>query len=336
MIRRRVLYLALLGVLFYTMLLYTFPGLRLLMIFLLLLPLTGLLTLLCSVRWINAGFARKRVAVIRGRRASLKLVVANSGRLPAAQVKLTVEERKGMERPGKHIHRIFGMDGREKRETVIELQAAHCGRVEYRLRGVRIYDYLGICAWTKRCRQRAELWVLPKVEELDGGHLLSVLQEGRSLTQSTEDGDACEIRSYSIGDSLHRVHWKLSARMDSLQVRENREAQVRGTVLLLTDFRTGTKEQQYREWDEYLDRAISLLTILFDANLLAEACWFDRDGLNRQEIVNREDINTAILALMSVNPKKNEAEYPKLSANPEWWYLDRDRKLYRGEQCLYE
>lgn len=336
MIRRRILYVMLLIVLFHTILLYNFPGLRLLLVFLLLLPFAGMLTLLATVGWIRTEFIRKRIVVTRGRSLPLRLGVINRSLIPVAQMKIVMEKKDGLNRDIKSLQRLYGLDGREKREIKLDLSGEHCGRMEYYLRKVRVYDYLGICAWTIRRKQKAELWVLPRVENLDGEELKLILQEGTGFAQYTDDGDAYEIRDYSMGDRLHRVHWKLSARMEELQIRESNGHGGKATLFLLTDFRTGPEEEQQKEWDAYLDRAISLLVILYEAELLEGICWSDSDGLQGYKIAEREDITAGMIALMSVTWKKTEEEDTELFGNPGWLYLNRDRRLYCGEQCLYE
>jgi len=81
------------------------------------------------------------------------------------------------------------------------------------------------------------------------------------------DEEFASLREYRPGDSLRRIHWKMSARLQGkLLVREFEDAQVRDAVVLLETFLPNPNDQRRRL---RLERAITFAATLVDA-LVAE------------------------------------------------------------------
>ncbi len=81
------------------------------------------------------------------------------------------------------------------------------------------------------------------------------------------DEEFAGLREYRPGDSLRRVHWKMSSRLQrKLLVREFEDAQVRDAVVLLETFIPNPNDQRRRM---RLERAITFAATLADA-LLSE------------------------------------------------------------------
>ena len=87
---------------------------------------------------------------------------------------------------------------------------------------VRVADSFGLVSITRSFTSTSVLTVTPRIIPLarppSGGHWLGDSDQGRrSIAASGEDDVA--PRAYRTGDSLHRVHWRSTARYGELMVR---------------------------------------------------------------------------------------------------------------------
>ncbi|MFF4894289.1 DUF58 domain-containing protein [Micromonospora chersina] len=167
--------------------------------------------------------------VARGEPAAMVLTVRNTGRLRAAN--LLAEDRCG---------------GRLVPVPVLRLRPGRDTEVRYpvptRRRGVvpvgplRVNrrDPLGLVALARSYGGVVPVWVHPRI------HPLSAVPTGagRSLdgrVDSVPHGSITfdSLREYVVGDELRRVHWRTSARVGELMVRENVDTSLPRLVVVL-------------------------------------------------------------------------------------------------------
>ncbi|MCH5266167.1 MAG: DUF58 domain-containing protein [Lachnospiraceae bacterium] len=121
----------------------------------------------------------------------------------------------------------FSVDAGRKRDRRIPVVMQHCGSVAIKVKKVRIYDYLSIFAWTVGKRYETQnILILPPLKEM-------YLGEDRWYNETNEDSDRFSlykkgddpseifnIREFTDGDKIQRIHWKLSSKTGSLMVKE--------------------------------------------------------------------------------------------------------------------
>lgn len=105
----------------------------------------------------------------------------------------------------------------------VTLRAAKSGLWRFKLQKLTVRDHLGLfAADSPPDGQTWELCVLPPAEgEADGaGNTPQNRAEQESRAgQDIADG-VYDLRPYRVGDSLKKIHWKLTAKVDELIVRE--------------------------------------------------------------------------------------------------------------------
>ena len=132
-----------------------------------------------------------------------------------------------------------------------KLPVEHCGGILVHPERVYVYDYLGL--FRRRIRKMPDciLRVLPKPMEIpmeDGlGGAIPKAWRKKKIGSTAENH---EMRPYQQGDNLTLVHWKLSAKVDELMVREPMEPD-QGRMLLLLDI-NGTAEELDRKYARLL------------------------------------------------------------------------------------
>ncbi|MFI7157222.1 DUF58 domain-containing protein [Micromonospora chalcea] len=167
--------------------------------------------------------------VARGEPAAMELTVRNTGRLRAAN--LVAEDRCAGALVPVPLLRL-----RPGRDTVVRYDVPTHRRGVVPVGPLRVVrrDPLGLVALARGYGSTVPVWVHPRI------HPLSAVPTGagRSLdgrTDSVPHGSITfdSLREYVVGDELRRVHWRTSARVGELMVRENVDTSLPRLVVVL-------------------------------------------------------------------------------------------------------
>ncbi|MFI7645202.1 DUF58 domain-containing protein [Micromonospora sp. NPDC049460] len=167
--------------------------------------------------------------VARGEPAAMTLTVRNAGRLPAAS--LVAEDRCGNRSVPVPLLRL-----RPGRDTTVRYDVPTSRRGVVPVGPLRVTrrDPLGLVALARPYGGTVPVWVHPRIHPL---HAVPT-GAGRSLdgrVDKVPHGSITfdSLREYVVGDELRRVHWRTSARVGELMVRENVDTSLPRIVVLL-------------------------------------------------------------------------------------------------------
>ncbi|MGQ0466010.1 MAG: DUF58 domain-containing protein [Sporichthyaceae bacterium] len=197
------------------------------------------------------------IAVLRTQHSIVCTRLIDPGRVPAgdeAKVTLRLENTslvpsglllaedtlpRGMSARPRFV--VDRLDPRGQRDVFYRVRSEVRGRYRIGPLTMRVADPFGMCEIPRAFPGTDDLIVIPVVENLP------VVQLGGEWTGSNDTQpssipaageDDVAVREYRYGDSLHRVHWKATARKGELMVRrEEQHRQSRATILL--DVRAG-------------------------------------------------------------------------------------------------
>ncbi|MGK5523100.1 DUF58 domain-containing protein [Micromonospora sp. URMC 107] len=200
--------------------------------------------------------------VARGEPAAMTLTVRNAGRLRAAS--LVAEDRCGDRAVPVPLLRL-----RPGRDTTVryEVPTARRGVVPVGPLRVTRRDPLGLVALARPYGGTVPVWVHPRVHPLNA----VPTGAGRSLdgrVDKVPHGSITfdSLREYVVGDELRRVHWRTSARVGELMVRENVDTSLPRIVVLL-DNRAGAHPQRLdgvaESFESACEAAASVLVAAF-------------------------------------------------------------------------
>ena len=147
--------------------------------------------------------------------------------LPIRRVEVYAGKRNQLEQKGKKqwISLYDIKFGSSKHRYQVVLNEAGCHEIE--VSQIRMYGLFGVFYIRKKCREFATIMVLPEV------HSTGIIVSGRvrnflgdadiydEFRPGHDPGETFEIREYREKDKMQNIHWKLSARMDELMVKEN-------------------------------------------------------------------------------------------------------------------
>jgi uncharacterized protein (DUF58 family) len=194
----------------------------------------------------GAGRSRYRLSCVRlvsparlpvGQSSSLTIRLTNVSRLRTG---LLLAEDTVPYALGSRPRFIFeGIGASGSRSYTYQLGSDARGRYTVGPLRVRVADSFGLVSITRAFSSTSVLTVTPRIIPLArpplGGYWLGDSEHGRrSIAASGEDDVA--PRAYRTGDSLHRVHWRSTARYGELMVRRE-EQYWRNTASLFLDTR---------------------------------------------------------------------------------------------------
>lgn len=169
----------------------------------------------------------------------------------------------------------------------------HCGGICATVEKARICDYLGLFSFPAKLGDPKTILVRPQSVAVPTPPDLH-RYIARSWKPKFGGGFAenHELRLYRPGDSVHQIHWKLSAKTGKLILREPMEPE-HGRVLLRLDL-YGTPE----ELDRKLGRLLWLGTNLLDRNIDYEIQCLTDDGCERWSVSNAALLQDAIDSIL--------------------------------------
>lgn len=267
-----------------------------------LLPLLGLLPLLCPV---TATLDLPQTAE-KGQRVTGTVCLNNDGVLPLASVMLRLEccNLRTGEKSVQCVRKSLLPKERGKAEFT--LQCVHCGTVRLTVSKLAVYDLLGLARRPMVCAAAVELTVLPTLFRpeavlVDSASALPDSERYSRERSGSDPGETFAVREYVPGDSPRKIHWKLSEKTDRLMVRDF-GLPIIDEVLLL--FETADHA------DAQTRSAVTEVFASVSEALLAQGCahrvgWDTADGFRLQAISAAEDFDRMLDELLRLPPRES-------------------------------
>lgn len=130
----------------------------------------------------------------------------------------------------------FSLVPHSKKSCSFELKCMCRGSYKIGIKTVEIEDFLGIFRLTYKVWEPKVITVYPKIVFLDSFLLKTdFLSESHSVlnTRYEDMNTVLDIRKYAYGDSLKKIHWKLSAKANDLLVKRYQGTSETNSVLVL-------------------------------------------------------------------------------------------------------
>jgi uncharacterized protein (DUF58 family) len=169
--------------------------------------------------------------VARGDDARMTLTVRNTGRIPSAS--LIAEDRCGPRPVPVPLLRL-----RPGHDTTVTYPVPTHRRGVIPIGPLRVTrrDALGLVSVARAHGGTAKVWVHPRIHPLTAvpaGVARSLDGRMDKVPHGTITFDS--LREYVVGDELRRVHWRTSAKVGELMVREDLDTSLPRVVVLLDD-----------------------------------------------------------------------------------------------------
>lgn len=255
----------------------------------------------------------------------IQIHVRHSKRFGYGKLGFQVEYRNSMEKKKERVwlkayHVTYG-----ESDYSYELFIRKSGNYEFSLRKVRLFDMFGCFFVNRKMKGGTNVMVLPQIHEIPvslGEGVRNFFGDADvfdELRPGYDPSETFDIREYRPGDKLPSVHWKMSAKMDQLFVRENSLPKACPVVLFLN---SGAVKHE-----SMLEAAASISYSMMDCGCPHYAVWMSR--AQKDVLRTRVDDEESFYQFLVTFMQDAETEYIDDMK-------ERYDKKYRGEYGLFD
>ncbi len=214
---------------------------------------------------------------VKGDAARYRLLLGNEGFLPIPYLTVTMylegrilcNDMKSMQ---------ISMMPFAKREYVYEMPLHYRGRYSVGVRSILFRDFLGMFVIRHRPLERKSILVKPRIRFITHKQIpAAMVSEGNVLAGLFESGndEMIDIRKYVPGDSLRKMHWKLTAKTGNPMVRDMRN-ELDNDILLLLDVGKAPEQTEATllEEDCLIEETVSQAQYLLSRGMPARLCFW--------------------------------------------------------------
>ena len=200
----------------------------------------------------------------------------------------------------------------------LRVDTRHAGQQTFCVDRARVYDALGLVGLPLQLPTACSIAVEP--EPLEPAELPNLSQfQYRSYHPKPGGGfsEIHDLREYRPGDSLHEIHWKLSAKADKLICREAEEPDI-GLIVLSFDF-SGTRAQL----DSTLRQLLWLSAWLTEHEVVHQIDYLEPDTLAPCSVTIRsaQDLRTLLQTLLQTHLTGDTPSVaPRVYPRADWRY----------------
>lgn len=278
---------------------------HLLFVFLLLLPLASLLAALPVCFSLRYEMHIEDDIVPKGS-CAVDFTADNKSPFPCAFVLFLLTHRNALGRTNGHFldegedSVRFSLAPRRPFTLRLPVKMAYCGRVDFAVRRVCVCDMLGLfCLPVPKNRGRSgagSVYVLPELQvrsiETDEAADLGLDSSTYSTEKPGNDpSEIFQLRDYRPGDARHSVHWKLSARMDRLIVRDF-GLPLNPSLHFLLELRADASPAAA---EQMLGTMLAFSEYLMAREIIHNVSWIGEEGVLRTVAVTGADALASVL-----------------------------------------
>lgn len=244
------------------------------------LPVVSLLYLALGYMGLKYEQGLDSSSVVKGGKITLSLRIANRGLfiLPYVTIRFFGGNGELIQQPG--IKNI-SLQPFSKREFCFEYVYKYRGCYELGVSAVEIQDLLGIFKLARRNERPLFVTVYPRIIDIDSIGLKThyLPDQMSNLSSMHEDVSMIEeINKYNYGDSLKKVHWKLTAKMNELMVKKYQSTAV-ASVIFIFDLKRNsfTAESNAVIEDKHIETVVAVLRCCILNGAAARLVYYDEE-----------------------------------------------------------
>lgn len=318
------LLLLLVALITYLALIFTSTGLAVFGFATLLLGILSFATLTMAKNKVTVDFSIPIQMAQRDQSFGVRLEVKNQFFLPLGKVSVHLQYGESHARARERTWLTLQDVRRGENSMTKDLSIGRAGYYEFAVREIRLYDVLGLFYLNLKKRGMGHAMILPDIREIPvqiGEAVRRFYGEAVSYDEfqaGNDPGEVFEVREFRAGDKLQRVHWKLSARVDDLLVKDYSFPKSPAVILVMPEGAMGENGN--------LEFMASLSFSLMDAKCPHYVVWHSqsRSDVVRTRVEDEESFYVALTAFLQDGAWKSDGNR-----------LERYREKYRGEPFLH-
>lgn len=226
----------------------------------------------------------------QGEELPIQITVENRSFLPAMLEMVSYCQYAAEPDAKKRKIRVF-VEGRKSAVVDSKMMAEYCGKLEFCVKKIKVYDCWGFFSVSGKRNDKQSIIVMPKPYPVN----LTVSNrtkwfpiDGESYAKDRSGDDTAEIyevREYRAGDRLQKVHWKLSAKEDSLYIKEFSYPLGAAVILMLE----GGNERRKMQGNHFIEAVISVSLALLEQKCAHYIVWKAKNEQTIQRMLIQDD-----------------------------------------------
>ncbi len=297
---------------------------------------------LCTRRGISSVSDVADMECERGTSVPVSLKIRNNGFLifPKAVAYLYVSDIYGD--TDSMTPAVFSLAAHGVSDFSFDVRMDHIGEFRAGIQSAELYDFLGLFKFPLKIREEVTVAVLPRRrEELDFDLSEQSVTESMDQKHSViSDGfDYSGVREYAMGDSMKRIHWKLSAHSPHYMTKLM-ESSMRNDLAIVLDPSAPPVDRETTAslYDCVVESALSLARTAADREADYQVYYYARDYTVHSLVPRTQEDERKLVRDMAVIGSRKMAEEADGPA-----ILRREAMISGGSSnlilvtaCLYE
>ena len=220
----------------------------------------------------------------------------------------------------------FAVPSRRTTEIPVTVRTEYRGVCVLSIKKVEYTDPFVLFRRREKLEMKEEITVFPTIHEIPREMFEEESYNMESFRYSAErggddTGEVYQVRSYKEGDNLKQIHWKLTARLGDVTVREPGYPISHAVMIFMETGYLGEFPDPDK-MDRQISLTLSFLKALSDRQISCQLCFYDF-AKDRARILHASNIEefwqTAMLAVRAGRSNKGGSGLKKFMENAEDW-----------------
>lgn len=295
MLRNKLLYLVILISLFFFFILYIDNISLMIFILSIVFPLIQYFILLKISKNISANLKIENITISKNTESKIIVNITNRSVFPISCATATLKITNTLTGEVQMLTTMLPVSADNEQGIKFSVSYAHCGKIIITLKKIKIYDYIKLFSKTRFLNVSQEIIVVPSLIPVapDMKTALTGISENDKFSK-VKSGDDCSeifnIKEYTYGDKINRIHWNLTTKHDNLMVKEY-SLPISSKILILFEFCIESdSETEFYKTDASIETAMALSNFMIRNDVSHQICWFDAaSGTLRTETISSDD-----------------------------------------------
>lgn len=225
----------------------------------------------------------ERGSVEKGDKVRYTLTAINKGLFLLPYVNIELHDSTGKQSKKSTSKNVF-IPPFSKRRFKLEYIYKYRGEFQVGVKSIEMRDFLGIFKFRYKSKKSLKIKVYPRIIDIEKFYVKEDMHSYNSLSHKGIYEDTAvvdEINKYKYGDSLNRVHWKLTAKMNEMMVKkfEGTEAQ---NLMFIFDIKKNSykEENNHLIEDKQIEASIGVLKYLINNGAEVVFSYYDKKIVN--------------------------------------------------------
>lgn len=195
------------------------------LLFVLLLPVLLFVLVMLASRKLSAALTLESLSASRNGDFYVTVHLLNGSFLPLSRVRVSVHVENDLSNTAKDFFLMAPVGAHEEESVTWSMASQYCGQMAVSVTKLTVFDHFGLFLFSKNIDLHGAVYIVPDCQPISPRvEAATQVQIDSDLYSSTKPGDDSSetfgIREYAPGDSARSIHWKMSAKLDRMMIRQ--------------------------------------------------------------------------------------------------------------------